>query len=214
MEKFSMGGFSLTETCYISYAGLNETFPQYNENATIFFLDANSDHDVEVVESRVKAEFGDEYEMLVLTYQDVVARQQALINNLFIAFDVISVFAIVNSGIGVLAIVMMNISERKREIGILRSQGFSRAQVIVSVLGEALIFGVIGFVTSVILGLVLELVTLSVMVSMGFPSHALVIPYSDIRNSLFFAIGISVAGSMFPAWYSTRIKIVDALRLT
>ena len=133
---------------------------------------------------------------------------------MFRTFDVITIFAVVNSALGVLAIMIMNISERKREIGILRSYGTSRTQILRSVLGEALVIGVIGFFVAVALGLIFELITLSFMIFQGFPAHAFVVPIQDLQLTILYAAGVSVIGSLFPGWHAARINIVEALRYT
>ena len=214
MEQFTFGGFSLAETCYITYEGLNETFPQFNNNATMFFLDAKADQDLKQIEQRIQQNFGTEYEMIILTYRDVLAQVDDLMTELFVTFDFISIFAVVNSALGVLAIMIMNISERKREIGILRSQGTSRPQILQSVLGEALVIGVIGFFVAVALGLIFELITLSYMVFQGFPPHAFVVPMQDLQLTILYAAGVSVIGSLFPGWHAARVNVVEALRYT
>lgn len=214
MEQFAFGGFSLAETCYITYEGLNETFPQFNDNATMFFLDAKADQDLKQIEQRIRQNFGTEYEMIIITYRDVLAQVEGLMTEMFVTFDVITIFAVVNSALGVLAIMIMNISERKREIGILRSQGTSRIQILLSVLGEALVIGVIGFFVAVALGLIFELITLSFMVFQGFPAHAFVVPIQDLQLTILYAAGVSVIGSLFPGWHATRVNIVEALRYT
>lgn len=214
MEQFSFGGFSMAETCYIAYEGLNETFPQFNENATMFFLNAKADQDLKHVEQRIQQSFGNEYEMIILTYQDVLTQVEDLMTEMFRTFDVITIFAVVNSALGVLAIMIMNISERKREIGILRSYGTSRTQILRSVLGEALVIGVIGFFVAVALGLIFELITLSFMIFQGFPAHAFVVPIQDLQLTLLYAAGVAVIGSLFPGWHAARINIVEALRYT
>jgi putative ABC transport system permease protein len=214
MEQFSFGGFSMAETCYIGYEGLNETFPQFNDNATMFFLDAKTEQDLQHVEQRIQRAFGQEYEMIILTYRDVLEQVEELMTELFVTFDVITLFAVVNSALGVLAIMIMNISERKREIGILRSQGTSRAQILQSVLGEALVIGIIGFFVAVALGLIFELITLSYMVFAGFPPHAFVVPLHDLQLTILYAASVSIVGSLFPGWNAARVNIVEALRYT
>jgi putative ABC transport system permease protein len=214
MEQFAFGGFSLAETCYITYKGLNETFPQFNDNATMFFLDAKTNQDLKQIEQRIQQNFGTEYEMIIITNRDVLAQVEDLMTEMFVTFDIITIFAVVNSALGVLAIMIMNISERKREIGILRSQGTSRTQILQSVLGEALIIGAIGFFVAVALGLIFELITLSFMVFQGFPAHAFVVPIQDLQLTILYAAGVSVIGSLFPGWHAARVNVVEALRYT
>jgi ABC-type antimicrobial peptide transport system permease subunit len=214
MEQYSIGAFSLAETSYIAYQGLTELYPEFEGNASMFFVKAQPDQDLQTVERRIRAEFGEEYELIIITFEDILTRLNDLITNLFNTFDLITVFSVVNSGLGVLTIMIMNISERKREIGILRSQGMSWQQVLTTVIGEALILGIIGVIAAVVLGLIWELITLSYMVYEGFPTQPFVVPWFSIRDSIGYAVGVSVLGSLIPGWQAARIKIIDALRYT
>jgi len=83
-------------------------------------------------------------------------------------------FGLVIGAVGMGVISVRNVSERKREIGMMRAIGFPRRQVILSVLLELVVLGVIGLIIGVINGL---------LISMGFANMqntTLVIPWEEI----------------------------------
>ena len=214
METVSVGSFSLADTCYVAYDILNDTFPQYIDNATMFFVKSKANQDLHFIEERVLSEYEHAYEMVITTYKDIVDQLDDNIASLFATFETLTLFAISNSGLGVGVIMIMNIYERRRELGILRTQGTSRVQVIASVLGEALILGVLGLIVAIFLGLAFQLITLSFMTSEGFPPQSFVLPIAIIQNVILYALGITIIGAFYPAWKAGRIRIVEALRYT
>jgi putative ABC transport system permease protein len=106
---------------------------------------------------------------------------------------------------------IMNVSERKREIGILRSQGMSKGQVVTSIMGEATFLGVVGFVMGIIVGLMFHRVTVSYMRLEGFPM-AFIMPYDAMAVILVLAIATAVISSVYPADKASKLDIVDAIR--
>ena len=120
-------------------------------------------------------------------------------------------FAVANSAIGVAAIMIMNVSERKREIGIIRSQGMSRGQVVISIFGEATCLGFIGFLTGTVVGLIFHRITVSYMRVAGFPMPY-IIPYDSIWVSLILAIITAITSAVYAANRASKLNIVEALR--
>jgi putative ABC transport system permease protein len=105
---------------------------------------------------------------------------------------------------GVIAV--RNVSERKREIGMMRAIGFPRRQVILSVLLELVVLGIIGLIIGVINGL---------LVSVGFANMqgvALVIPWEEIGVYLSIIVLIALGSGSLPAFAASRIPPAEALR--
>ena len=99
-----------------------------------------------------------------------------------------------------------NVSERKREIGMMRAIGFPRRQVILSVLLELVVLGIIGLIIGVINGL---------LISMGFANMqnaTLVIPWEGIGLYLSIIVLIALGSGSLPAFAASRIPPAEALR--
>jgi ABC-type lipoprotein release transport system permease subunit len=211
LELMTIGGFPLSEASYISYSGLNETFPKYYNMSNMFFLKANSGQNVDLIKDRILNLYGNEYELSATTYNDAVKRVRASIDEIFYILYSVVMFAVANSAIGVAAIMIMNVTERRREIGIFRSQGMSRAQVVVSIFGEAACLGVVGFLSGTAVGLIFHRITVSYMRVAGFPMPY-IIPFDAIWVSLVLAIITSITSAVYAASRASRLNIVEALR--
>jgi len=115
-------------------------------------------------------------------------------------------FGLVIGAVGMGVISVRNVSERKREIGMMRAIGFPRAQVILSVLLELVVLGIIGLLIGIANGL---------LVSVGFANMqgvTLVIPWEEIGLYLSIIVLIALGSGALPAFVASRIPPAEALR--
>ncbi|UCC58325.1 MAG: ABC transporter permease, partial [Candidatus Bathyarchaeum sp.] len=115
-------------------------------------------------------------------------------------------FGLLIGAVGMGVISVRNVSERKREIGMMRAIGFPRRQVILSVLLELVVLGIIGLVIGVVNGL---------LISTGFANMqntALVIPWEEIGLYLSIIVLIALGSGSLPAFAASRIPPAEALR--
>jgi putative ABC transport system permease protein len=211
LQMMSFGRFSLAETCYISYESLNHLFPEYKDESDLFFIKIESNQDVDHIENRIRESYGSEYDLGVTTSTDILDIVRTEIDKIFVTMYSIVVFAVVNAVIGVTSIMIMNVSMRKREIGLLRSQGMSATQIITSIIGEGTTLGVVGFAVGTILGLIFNRITVSYMSLMGFPMP-FIIPYTAIGLSLALTVLTSILSAAYPAYRASKLNIIDALK--
>jgi ABC-type lipoprotein release transport system permease subunit len=211
LEMASIGGHPLSEASYISYNSLNNTFPKHYNNSNMFFIKSLPDKNVDEIKDEILNLYGKEYELSATTYNDSVERVSSSIDEIFYILYSVVIFAVANSAIGVAAIMIMNVSERKREIGIFRSQGMSRGQVVVSIFGEAACLGFIGFLSGTAIGLIFHRITVSYMSLAGFPMPY-IIPYDAIWISLLLAIITAITSAVYAANRASKLNIVESLR--
>jgi ABC-type antimicrobial peptide transport system permease subunit len=118
--------------------------------------------------------------------------------------------AIVIGGVGMMNSQLMSVMERTREIGVLRSVGWSSRRVLFMVLGESILVGIIGGVVGVLLGWLMMIASADVMSFFGAS-------VADIRSGVLgqafatvFILGF--LGGVFPAFRASRLPPVEALR--
>lgn len=107
----------------------------------------------------------------------------------------------------------MSVRERVREVGILKTLGYSRLAVLGILLSESVLVALIGG----ILGLGIAsgiLSTLRGAPAMFVNLKALALPLWVVGASLLLAVAVGLASSFVPAWNAARRPIVTCLRFT
>lgn len=118
--------------------------------------------------------------------------------------------AFVLGGLGVANTMIMSVFTRIREIAILLVNGFSRKQVATLILGEAAALASLGTLVGFIVGLSL-LKTLEHVPQLQGYIQVLLSP-GIIYGIILVAFVTSFLGSIYPAWFASRIQPAEALR--
>ncbi len=119
---------------------------------------------------------------------------------------VVSAIALVASGIGVMNIMLVSVTERTREIGIRKSIGARRRSILVQFLLEAVTLSLIGGVTGIAAGVVAGNLGALVM------HYALIFPWGWALTGLLVCGFIGVTFGLYPAWKAARLDPIEALR--
>lgn len=122
------------------------------------------------------------------------------------AFAVTALAAIVG-GIGVTNSMLMNVLERRREIGILKAVGWSNGEVMRAILLEGAVIGLVGG----FIGLALGSAALPA-IQAAQPGLAYNLSAGLLAQALLFALLLGLLGGLYPAWSTTRIQPAEALR--
>lgn len=120
-------------------------------------------------------------------------------------------FALLVGSIGIANIMLVNVTERTKEIGVLRAIGAKRRDVLNMFLFEASLIGVIGALMAVPLG-----VALGVLFLNSGPFVAVQLPVVIRPEWIPLAMGIGalvgILSGLYPAWRASRIDPVRALK--
>jgi putative ABC transport system permease protein len=124
----------------------------------------------------------------------------------FLALVVISSIALMVGGIGVMAIMMISVTERTREIGVRKALGARRREILWQFMIEAVFLtsvgGVIGIVFGSSIGLLVHWVS-------GFPVS---LPWWSFALGIGFSAGVGIFFGLFPAVKASRLDPIEALR--
>ena len=151
------------------------------------------------------------------TVVDVIDTK-AILETILTTFGQISTFttaiggiSLIVAGVSILNIMMMSVTERIKEIGVLRSIGTQRSEVRSMFLYEALILGIIGSVIGGVLsvfgGYAISLLMLQTTKYLFVPSSLIYVVYG-----VGFGIGTSLLSGLYPAWKASNLNPIDALR--
>ncbi len=107
----------------------------------------------------------------------------------------------------------MTVSERAREVGLLRAAGATRRQVVRFVLAGAAILGVVGSILGLVAGAALGLLMVgSIRALTGFAAEVEGLSAGSLVLAFLVGLAITVAAAIEPAIRAARISPVEALR--
>jgi putative ABC transport system permease protein len=156
-----------------------------------------------IIENRHRP--GARYKVENLTAILEAAKSIALI--LTVVLILVSTIALVISGIGIMNIMLVTVTERTREIGLRMAVGASRREILQQFLFEAVLISVGGGVIGILVGV-------SIPLSVRFLVESIEVPISV--TSVLVAFGVSfVVGMVFgllPASRASQLNPTEALR--
>jgi len=112
--------------------------------------------------------------------------------------------------LGVASALSAMVTERTKDIGIMRAVGASRAQIVRVLLYEAIVFGVLGGVFGYLGGLALA----AVIGPIVFDGMRVVPVASHIPLAIALAVAVSLLASLRPSLSAARTRVADAMRST
>jgi len=147
-----------------------------------------------------------------------VTDSKATLSTIYSTFSTVTTFVTAIGGISMLVagvsifnIMMMSVNERIKEIGIMRSIGTQKKEVMSMFIYEAAIIGVIG---SLIGGLLCLLAGYAISALMLGTTKYLFTEASmmSVVEGVSFGILICILCGMYPAWQAANLNPIDALR--
>ncbi|MHA1999827.1 MAG: FtsX-like permease family protein [Promethearchaeota archaeon] len=144
-----------------------------------------------------------------ISYQTLI---QSILEIITTVFNMVLVFSIIISLVGLSISMLISIHQRRRELGTLRSIGYSKKKILYLIYGENMTLGLLG----IIIGLIAGLVTANVMIAQVPFTVVLPILFSPpisayVTNSIIIFL-ISLTASIVPAYRSMNLDIAKVLK--
>jgi putative ABC transport system permease protein len=130
----------------------------------------------------------------------------------------IAIVMAIGGVLGVMITMFAAVSQRAKDIGVLRLLGFARWQILMSFMLEALAYGVIGGVLGVAIGSLCNGISVSSIVSSGPGGGGKgVVLQMSVNAALMmagfvFAVVMSAIGGFVPAVFAMRLRPLESLR--
>ncbi|MBN2849835.1 MAG: FtsX-like permease family protein, partial [Erysipelotrichaceae bacterium] len=180
-------------------------------DVTTFFVKATSGVGVTETIRQIKDGYQENYQLIIESNQSIRKRADLLMRQTFSMFDVLGVLAVMVAALGVMNTLSMSVSERTREIGMLRSMGMTRFQVIRMILAEAGLLGIIGGILGLGFGILLTRIFLAAMGAMSGYDLEFVMPVKAMWFSVVVALATSQLAALFPAIRASRTPVLTAI---
>ena len=110
-------------------------------------------------------------------------------------------------GIGIMNVMLVSVTERTREIGLRKSVGAHRRDILMQFLTEAVVLSTVGGAIGIGLGY-----GLTHLASMHPSMVAVKVPYWSVALALGFSAGVGIFFGIIPAFKAAIIHPIDALR--
>ena len=189
----------------VSNTTVGSSFGEPKDGFGLIGLAAGADS--KTVQADLKRLATDKYpEIEVLTAKQFIDDQAGQVDQLLLLIYALLSMAIVVSLFGIVNTLVLSISERTREIGLLRAIGSSRRQIRRMIRWEAVITAVIGGVLGCAMGLVL-----AVLFTRPLDDFKLTIPYVTIIGLVLLSGVAGVMAASLPARRASKLDVLEAL---
>ncbi|MFZ1619917.1 MAG: FtsX-like permease family protein, partial [Microgenomates group bacterium] len=155
---------------------------------------------------RHKIEDGGTLDFSISTSKDTQSTLSSVTTTLTAMLGGIASISLIVGGIGIMNIMMVTVTERTKEIGLLKAIGAEKKDILTQFLIESIVLTLVGGVLGIILGEVLAFAI----------SKIISIPFVFQLTSILLAVGVStligVIFGLYPAQRAAKLSPIDALR--
>lgn len=210
-DLYYSGVIIISSKCAQNYFNLQEVAPVQ------LLIDVADNANSTAIAEKLRTEYNEIYG--VISFEERVHETlYGPLASIFPKFYYIEfVFALIIAITGLSLIMMMAALERQREVGLLIARGVNRKQIIKIFLGEVILIVVISFALGIVEGVSIAYGFLKTFM---FPLPGFEIPFKislviplDLYILLIIGLIASITASLVPAWYLTKKKIAEFLRV-
>jgi len=149
---------------------------------------------------------GDKNDFQMSSAKDIISTVQTITNLLITLIAAISGISLVVGGVGIMNIMLVSVTERTKEIGLLKSIGARKRDILIQFLVESVVMSLIGGSVGIFVGITLAFI-ISLIVN---------IPFIINVFSIIIAVGVStligIIFGLYPARRAANLSPIEALR--
>ena len=171
----------------------------FNRPAATTVLVAPADGNFDALSNAIKAQFPD---LEVMTPGDMQKSLNTMMGTTKTFMGMITLVMLLVAGIVTLMVMIMSVSERTKEIGMMRAIGARKSNILVTIMEESIIVCLAGSV----LGIILSMFLMRIMFG-GFLASP-----DIIAEAVVFMTVIGVLAAIYPAYRASNVQPLEALR--
>lgn len=149
---------------------------------------------------------GEDDDFITQSFQDMLSTTQSITNLLTVMVAAISAISLVVGGVGVMNIMFVSVTERTREIGLLKAIGAKEKDILMQFLIEAIVMTFIGGIIGILIGITGSFL-ISLAVGMPF-----VINFLAVLLAVAVSMSVGIVFGLYPARRASKLSPIDALR--
>ncbi len=147
----------------------------------------------------------------VMTSDKIIETAQSTLGLIQLVLLAIAAISLIVGGIGIMNTMLMSVTERTKEIGLMKALGATNQQVLTQFITEAAIIGLIGGTIGTIIGLLISF-SISFIAAKNNFDLPIGIDLITIFGGIFFAIIVGVLSGAYPAIKASKLDPVEALQ--
>jgi putative ABC transport system permease protein len=163
----------------------------------------------EAARSAMEAALVDYPEIELEDREEFQQSQEEFLDNFLLVINVFLGIAIIIAFIGIVMTLALSVSERTRELGLLRAVGETRAQVWGMITLEAVLVAVFGALLGVAIGLLFGLAVASALPSDFI--NTIDVPVGSLIIVVAIAAILGVVAALYPARKAGKLDVLDAI---
>lgn len=170
------------------------------------YMDKTTDEVIGALRTIRKVAPGTENDFELVTNEQLIQQFNDITKYFKIGAFVIAVIALVASGVGIMNIMLVSVTERTREIGIRKALGAKKIVIRTQFLVEAIVLSLVGGVIGIVVGVVAGNIVASLI---GIPVH---VPVDWIMIGLTITSFVGILFGVYPAIKASNLDPIEALR--
>ncbi len=171
----------------------------FNRPAATTVLVSPADGDFDALANAIKAQFPG---LEVMTPGDMQKSLNTMMSTTKTFMGMINLVMLIVAGVVTLMVMIMSVSERTREIGMLRAIGARRSAILRMVVEESVFVCIAGSA----LGILLSFLLMTVMFGAALGSPDIIV------EAVLFMTAIGMIAALYPAYRASKIQPLEALR--
>ncbi len=210
-SRGSSFGFSRDNIVLVGYRSIRRYFGESSYSIGIKTVDINQlENGMGEAEglfrSIRKLEPGEESNFVVEGSNSVAEKAMNVLGFLTAAIIVIGFITLIGSSIGLMNIMLVSVTERTKEVGLIKAIGGKGSTVRQQFLAEAVMISVLGAIFGIILGVLVGNL-FSMVLDTGF-----VVPWRWVLYGIVICTVVGLAAGLYPAVKAGKLNPIDALR--
>jgi putative ABC transport system permease protein len=201
-------GTDLDEVIHVPVAQALRLFNQ--SGLSQIMVELGSHEEIEAAKAHaialLKARHDGVEDVTVVTQDAVLTSFDRILSMLTAALAGIAAVSLCVAGIGIMNVMLVSVSERTREIGLLRAVGVTARQVLLAFLAEATLLSVAGGLVGVATG-----IGATRLLQAVYPSFPVDPPRWAIAGAVLLSLSVGMAFGALPARRAARLEPVEAL---
>ena len=192
----------------IDESSFNRGYPQSND--FLVLVNVRNDADLRTVQTDIKQLVDQSYPGLkVQDRSEYVAASKARVAQFLNLVTALLVLAVAIALLGVLITMLLSVSERTREIGLIRAVGMTRRQIRSMIRWEAAIVSLYGAILGLGLGVFFGFALVKALSKQGLDVTVIPVP-SLLVLALIIAL-LGVVASAYPSRRAARLNVIEAI---